>query len=110
VRIDIRGETQPVDGLDDEGDYEEGEWVQNAETGAMEWHAADGTVLTQDQWNEQAAEAEAAQAEGEAQAEVAPVAVVTGEDATTEEAVAETVAEDAKNEEAKNEEVGGDNA
>jgi transcription termination/antitermination protein NusA len=57
VRIDIRGETQPVDGLDDEGDYEEGEWVQNADTGAMEWHAADGTVLTQDQWNEQAASA-----------------------------------------------------
>ena len=26
----------------------------------MEWHAADGTVLTQEQWNEQAAQAEAA--------------------------------------------------
>jgi N utilization substance protein A len=60
VRIDIRGETQPVDGLDDEGDYEEGEWVQNADTGAMEWHAADGTVLTQEQWNEQAQQAAAA--------------------------------------------------
>ncbi len=56
VRIDIRGETEPVDGLDD-ADYEEGEWVANAETGAMEWHAADGTILTQEQWNEQAAEA-----------------------------------------------------
>ena len=43
-------------GLDD-ADYEEGEWVANAETGAMEWHAADGTILTQEQWNEQAAEA-----------------------------------------------------
>jgi N utilization substance protein A len=62
VRIDIRGETQPVDGLDDEGDYEEGEWVQNADTGAMEWHAADGTVLTQEQWNEQAQQAAAADA------------------------------------------------
>jgi transcription termination/antitermination protein NusA len=81
VRIDIRGETQPVDGLDDDGDYEEGEWVQNAETGAMEWHAADGTVLTQDQWNEQAATAGS-----ETAAEVAPAAdaeeVATAEEST----------------------------
>jgi transcription termination/antitermination protein NusA len=59
VRVDIRGETQhaegPVDDLD--ADYEEGEWVANAETGEMEWHAADGTVLTQKEWNEQAAAA-----------------------------------------------------
>ena len=58
VRIDIRGETEPAGGLDD-ADYEEGEWVANTDTGAMEWHAADGTVLTQDQWNAQAAAAEA---------------------------------------------------
>ena len=63
VRIDIRGESQPLDGLD-EGDYEEGEWVENPDTGAMEWHAADGTVLTQDEWNRQAeAAGEAAAAE-----------------------------------------------
>ncbi|MEI2706610.1 MAG: transcription termination factor NusA [Ilumatobacteraceae bacterium] len=55
VRIDIRGETQPVSGYDDdEADYEEGEWVANAETGEMEWHAADGTVVTQAEWNQQA--------------------------------------------------------
>ena len=66
VRIDIRGETEPVSGVDD-ADYEEGEWVPNADTGAMEWHAADGTVLTQEQWNQQAAEAaEAPAAETEA--------------------------------------------
>jgi len=58
VRIDIRGETEPVDAIDD-ADYEEGEWVPNAETGEVEWHAADGTILTQAQWNEQAAAAEA---------------------------------------------------
>jgi N utilization substance protein A len=116
VRIDIRGETQPVDGLDDEGDYEEGEWVQNAETGAMEWHAADGTVLTQDQWNEQAAEAEAAQAEGgaPAAAEVAEVAaadeVATAEGATEEAATEEAATEDAATEEAGTKEEGGDNA
>ena len=50
VRIDIRGETEPVGGGEE---YEEGEWVTNAETGAMEWHAADGTVLTQEEWNKQ---------------------------------------------------------
>jgi N utilization substance protein A len=60
VRIDIRGESQPIDGTD-EGDYEEGEWVENPDTGAMEWHAADGTVLTQDEWSRQA-EAAAAEA------------------------------------------------
>ncbi len=54
VRIDIRGETQVPEVDYDEGDYEEGEWVANAETGEMEWHAADGSVLTQDQWNAQA--------------------------------------------------------
>jgi len=57
VRIDIRGETQMPHGSVDELDaaeYEEGEWVQNAENGEMEWHAADGTVLTVKEWTEQA--------------------------------------------------------
>src|SRR3954463_4371248 len=49
VRIDIRGETQIPDGEYAEADYEEGEWVPNAESGEMEWHAADGTVVTQEQ-------------------------------------------------------------
>jgi transcription termination/antitermination protein NusA len=52
VRVDIRGENQPID--DDDTVYEEGEWVPNAETGEMEWHAADGTVITQAEWNQQA--------------------------------------------------------
>jgi N utilization substance protein A len=71
VRIDIRGETQVPDDEYADVDYEEGEWVANAETGEMEWHAADGSVMTQDQWNAQAAgdvavdsaEAESAEAE-----------------------------------------------
>ena len=62
-RSDIRGETQPVDGLDDDTDYAEGEWVTNPDTGAMEWHAADGTVLTQAEVDQQAAEAAAAEPE-----------------------------------------------
>jgi transcription termination/antitermination protein NusA len=53
VRIDIRGESQPLE-VDDDVVYEEGEWVQNAETGEMEWHAADGSIITQQEWNAQA--------------------------------------------------------
>jgi transcription termination/antitermination protein NusA len=81
VRIDIRGESQPVDAID-EGDYEEGEWVQNAETGEMEWHAADGTVLTQNEWNEAAATAEAALADGAAPAPDEPTADIEPEAAS----------------------------
>jgi N utilization substance protein A len=63
VRIDIRGETEPASGPDDDTEYAEGEWVTNADTGAMEWRAADGTVLTQDEWTRQQAEIDAAPAE-----------------------------------------------
>ena len=75
VRIDIRGETEPLGGFDDT-EYEEGEWVQNPDTGELEWHAADGTVLTQQQYESgEGAPTEAAPAE----AESAP-AVADGED------------------------------
>jgi len=50
VRIDIRGETQHVEGPD-EADYAEGEWVQNA-AGEMEFHAADGSVVSANEWQE----------------------------------------------------------
>jgi N utilization substance protein A len=67
VRIDIRGESQPLE-VDDDVVYEEGEWVQNAETGEMEWHAADGSIITQQEWNAQA-EGAADEAAPEAAAE-----------------------------------------
>jgi N utilization substance protein A len=51
VRIDIRGETEQVGGYDD-ADYEEGQWVQNPESGEMEWHAADGSIVTQQQYEQ----------------------------------------------------------
>ena len=79
MRIDIRGESQPIDQGDAE-DYAEGEWVENSTTGKMEWHNADGTVVSADEWEqggaEDAAETEAvaevvADAEVEADAEVA---------------------------------------
>ena len=60
VRIDIRGESQPIHEVEvpyDEADYAEGEWVENAETGKMEWHSADGTVVSADEWERGGADA-----------------------------------------------------
>jgi len=59
VRLDVKSETQAaeestgfVSATSDEPQptYAEGEWVTNPETGAMEWHAADGSVVSQEQW------------------------------------------------------------
>lgn len=58
VRVDIRSETQVAEGVPAMGDleldpnveYAEGQWIENAETGEMEWHAADGSVLSQSDW------------------------------------------------------------
>jgi N utilization substance protein A len=54
VRVDIRSETQVAEGVPAGGyghvEYAEGEWVANAETGEMEWHAADGSVMSQAEW------------------------------------------------------------
>lgn len=59
VRIDIKSETEaaaegngvvrrPVEAAA-ESAYAEGEWKTNMDTGAMEWHAADGSILSQEQ-------------------------------------------------------------
>ena len=85
VRIDIRGESQPIDQGDVE-DYAEGEWVENAE-GEMEWHSADGTVVSQDQWAkgetaETVEAAEAADAVEAAQAAEIQPSVESSEDST----------------------------
>ena len=59
VRIDIKSETEaaaegngvvrrPVEAAA-ESAYAEGEWKTNTDTGAMEWHAADGSILSQEQ-------------------------------------------------------------
>ncbi len=65
VRIDIRSETQLAEGIPsrreelEEGvEYAEGQWVTNSATGEMEWHAADGTVISESEWTAQAAAAE----------------------------------------------------
>ncbi len=86
-RVDIKSETQRAE--EDAGifrsderyereegvEYAEGEWVPNAQTGELEWHAADGTVVSAQEWAaggeaEDGAEAAAAVTEG---AEVAAV-------------------------------------
>ena len=61
-RVDIKSETQRAE--EDAGifrsderyereegvEYAEGEWVPNAQTGELEWHAADGTVVSAQEW------------------------------------------------------------
>jgi N utilization substance protein A len=56
VRVDIRSETQVAEGvpagsyLEEHVEYAEGEWRENAASGEMEWHAADGSVISQADW------------------------------------------------------------
>lgn len=59
VRIDIKSESEAAaegNGVarravetTTESGYAEGEWKTNIQTGAMEWHAADGSILSQEQ-------------------------------------------------------------
>jgi len=55
-RVDIKSEQMLADeeagiGAEDDTEYAEGEWVENTETGEMEWHPAEGgPALTADQW------------------------------------------------------------
>jgi N utilization substance protein A len=66
-RVDIKSESQLADeeagiypAQEDEVEYAEGEWVRNEATGNMEWHSAEGEVVTADEWAaEPPAEAEA---------------------------------------------------
>ncbi len=57
LRVEIKSESQLADeeagvAADDGVEYAEGEWVANPETGTMEWHAADGSVVSEAQWSE----------------------------------------------------------
>ena len=60
VRIDIKSESEAAaegnavvrratEVATGESLYAEGEWKTNIESGAMEWHAADGSILSQEQ-------------------------------------------------------------
>jgi len=89
VRIDIRSETQDADGETSGGyaaelgnvEYAEGEWVENPDSGEMEWHAADGSVMSQAEWS--------AQTSGESEEEVEPSADSEGESGESDEENAE---------------------
>jgi N utilization substance protein A len=116
-RVDIKSETQRAE--EDAGifrsderyereegvEYAEGEWVPNPASGELEWHAADGTVISAQEWAEGGAEAGAATepaagAEAAAGTEIEVEASPT--DATAEEAAGATeeAAEEAIDEEA----------
>ncbi len=98
VRVDIRGETQLPEGPDDTN-YEEGEWVENAD-GVLEFRGADGSVVSAAEWNEQA--------DGTSVAAVAPIAEVVAADEAAEAAAS---AVEASPETPSNEiEEGGDDA
>ena len=82
-RVDIKSETMLADeeaglvpGGDLDGDYAEGEWVDNPETGKLEWHPAEGgPALTADEW-ESGGDADT---DADTDAEVAPDAVTDAE-------------------------------
>ncbi len=60
VRLDVKSETQaaeegsgftpPAPAVEPASGFAEGEWVTNPESGSMEWHAVDGSVVSQEQW------------------------------------------------------------
>jgi transcription termination/antitermination protein NusA len=92
-RVDIKSETQLAEeeaGIYREGgEFAEGQWIANAETGEMEFHSPDGSVVSEKEWSagepaaevvvdavsDTPAEAEVAAVEtGEAEVEAAPEA------------------------------------
>jgi transcription termination/antitermination protein NusA len=54
-RVDIKSETQLAEeeaGIYREGgEYAEGQWIANTESGEMEFHAADGSVVSAKEWS-----------------------------------------------------------
>ena len=100
VRIDIRSETQVAEGVPAGGyldsrepgvEYAEGEWIPNAETGEMEWHAADGTVISQSEW----AKSTGAEAEESSEADDGEATGDSAEDSSGDDAPSEDGAVDA---------------
>ena len=94
VRVDIRSETQVAEGVPAGGDrldpnveYAEGQWITNAETGENEWHAADGSIMSQAEWSAMSEALAEAPADEAAAAEMAGDAVATDTEAITETAV-----------------------
>ena len=75
-RVDIKSESQLADeaaGISPSGaEFADGEWIANGETGEMEWHAADGTVVSAAEWAAgDVADAESDEEPGRAESESA---------------------------------------
>jgi transcription termination/antitermination protein NusA len=72
-RVDIKSETQLAEeeaGIYREGgEYAEGQWIANAETGEMEFHSPDGSIVSAKEWS-----ASEPGAEAPAEASAAPEA------------------------------------
>src|SRR5262249_46955372 len=87
-RVDIKSESQLADeeaGIfaseeeeEEEVEYAEGEWVRNEATGELEWHSAEGEVVTAGEWAGGTEASEASEASVAAAADLEPV---TGADA-----------------------------
>ena len=75
-RVDIKSETQLAEeeaGIYREGgEYAEGQWIANAETGEMEFHSPDGSIVSAKEWSAGEPGAEAP-AEASASAEATDV-------------------------------------
>ena len=74
-RVDIKSESQLADedagifpAAEEEVEYAEGEWVRNEDSGELEWHSAEGEVVTAEQWASEPADEGA---EGQVVAETA---------------------------------------
>jgi transcription termination/antitermination protein NusA len=79
-RVDIKSETQLAEeeaGIYREGgEYAEGQWIANAETGEMEFHSPDGSIVSAKEWSagEPGAEAPAEASTADASTADAPQA------------------------------------
>ena len=99
-RVDIKSESQLADeesGVyrsEDGVEYAEGEWLPNAETGELEWHEADGTVVSAEAWAGEEAPAAAEAPAAPDATDAADDAVVVAEATSSDElAVAATEGE-----------------
>jgi N utilization substance protein A len=98
VRIDIKSEQMMADeaagvGADDT-EYDAGEWVTNPDTGVLEFHGADGTVVSQSEYEGEA---------GDETADTDTTAPAADADVTIDEGATEGVAGDAAGDDAAGE-------
>jgi N utilization substance protein A len=93
-RVDIKSESQLADedagifpAAEDDVEYAEGEWVRNEASGELEWHSAEGEVVTAEEWaSEPAADDAAVETVGDGAATeggASPAAEVVAESAVT---------------------------